>query len=376
MGRIFGFEPLYASTLISKLGSASAVFELSAKETGQLLGPHSKYRECITGAAAVEAREELERLEEHGCHYIACTEDDFPALLRECPDCPAGLYYRSESSTGELFGSGPSIAIVGTRDISPYGRDWTAKIVDACAQAPAKPRIISGLAFGVDITAHIAALDHGLPTIAVLPCGIDEVYPTAHRGVAARIEHSPGSALITDYPPGTAPVAFTFVRRNRIIAGLAGCTVLVESKAKGGGLITCRLADSYGREVFALPGRVDDPRSAGCNALIRAGTAEAITGLSGLGEQLGLGRYSIRKKPEFAGAVAEYYGSLSDTAELNAICKIASLIASQRGVDLEELCNLAGMPYNEAARLAMMLEADGFICIDLMQRCTINARKS
>ena len=376
LGRVFGFEPLYASSLISRLGTASAVFDLSPREVRELMGPHSKYVDGISRAAEDAAALELGRLKEKGCSYIACTEEDFPALLKECPDCPAGLYYRSGTHPRELFGGRPSIAVVGTRDISPYGRDWTRKIVEACSQAPTRPRIVSGLAFGVDITAHVTALECGLPTIAVLPCGIDEIYPTAHRGVAERISSSPGSGVVTDYPPGTAPVAFTFVRRNRIIAGLAGSTVLVESKVKGGGLITCRLAESYGRDVFALPGRVDDARSAGCNAIIREGYAEAITGLSGLGEQLGLGRFSIRKKQDFVAAVAEYYSSRADASEQDALRIIAGLISSNRGANLEELCYLAGIPYNETSRLAMTLEADGFISIDLMQRCTINERKS
>ena len=376
LGKIFGYEPLYVSGLISKLGSASAVFGLSPREADGVLGPHSKYRGRINRAAFEAAGEELQRLEDMGCRFIACTEPGFPSLLKDCPDCPAGLYYKSISSPEEIFTDRPAIAVVGTRDISPYGREWTRKIVDACSQAPAKPLIVSGLAFGVDITAHLTALDCGLPTIAVLPCGIDDLYPSAHRKAAERIASSPGSALVTDYPPGTSPVAFTFVRRNRIIAGLAGCTVLVESKANGGGLITCRMADSYGREVFALPGRVDDPRSAGCNALIRSGTAEAITGLAGLGEQLGLGRYELRKKKDFCSLVAGFYGARADASELDAILGIAALIAGKRGIDLEGLCYLSGKPYNEVSRIAVMLESDGFICTDLTGRCTINARKS
>lgn len=376
LGKIFGYEPLYVSGLISKLGSAASIFDLSPKEADEVLGPHSKYRGKINRLAFEDAARELELLESRGCRFVACTEDEFPALLRDCPDCPAGLYYRSASPPGDIFADRPAIAVVGTRDVSPYGREWTRKIVEACSQAPARPAIISGLAFGVDITAHLAALDFGLPTIAVLPCGIDDLYPAAHRKAAERIASSPASALVTDYPPGTSPVAFTFVRRNRIIAGLAGCTVLVESKANGGGLITCRLADSYGREVFALPGRVDDIRSAGCNALIRRRTAEAITGLSGLGEQLGLGKYSLRKKKDFCAMVAEYYTSRADTSELNAITGIASMIAGKRSIDMEELCYISGKPYNEVSRIAMRLESDGFICTDLTGRCTINARKS
>ena len=376
LGRIFGYEPLYVSGLVSKLGSAAAVFDLSPREADALLGPYSKYRGKICPAALDAACKELKALSARGFHYIACTETDFPALLLDCPDCPAGLYYISKSEPAAFFSGRPAVAVVGTRDISPYGREWTRKIVQTCAQAPSRPCIVSGLAYGVDITAHLTALDCGIPTIAVLPCGIDSIYPAAHRQAAERIAEAPASAIVTDYPPETSPVAFTFVRRNRIIAGLAGCTVLVESKPKGGGLITCRLAESYGREVFALPGRVDDIRSAGCNALIRSGSAQAITGLEGLGEQLGLGKYDIRRKPDFAESVAAFYGARHGTAGLDSITRIASLIAGNRGIGLEDLCFRSGEPYNEVARIAMMLEADGFICIDLMQRCTINARKS
>jgi len=375
LGRIFGYEPLYVSGLVSRLGSASAVFDLSPKEADAVLGPYSKYRGKICRAALDAASAELEALSARGFRYIACTEEDFPALLRDCPDCPAGLYYSSCSEPGEIFSGRPAVAVVGTRDISPYGREWTRKIVETCAQAQSRPCIVSGLAYGVDITAHLAALDCGLPTIAVLPCGIDSIYPAAHRKAAERIREVPASAVVTDYPPGTSPVAFTFVRRNRIIAGLAACTVLVESKANGGGLITCRLADSYGREVFALPGRVDDIRSAGCNALIRSGCAQAVCGLEGLGEQLGLGKFDIRRKAGFAESVAAFYGARLDTLGLDSFTRIAALIAENRGIELEELCYRSGEPYNEVARIAMQLETDGFICIDLMQRCTINARK-
>lgn len=372
--KIFGYEPMYASGLTGRLGSASAVFDLPPGEIDRMLGPHSKFRGMICAAALDDAAEELERLQTAGCRFIASTEEAFPAILKDCPDCPAGLYYRSDSGPEEIFREGPAIAVVGTRDVSAYGREWTRKIVDACAQAPVKPVIVSGLAFGVDITAHLAALDGGLRTIAVLPCGIDEVYPASHRRAAEKIASSPGSALVTDYPPRTSPAPFTFIRRNRIIAGLAGSTVLVESKASGGGLITCRLADSYGRDVFALPGRVDDPRSAGCNALIRNRTAEAVTGLAGLGEQLGLGRYDLRRKKDFVQVVYDFYGSRPESDENGPLVRLAGLIAGQRGIDLEELCYRSGYPYNEAARLATRLEADGFICIDLTGRCTINPR--
>ena len=376
LGHIFGYRPRYATALIEKLGSASAIFRLSKRDLDEILGPHSNYKGMISQEALDASAAELDRLEKTACRYIACTEPAYPSLLRECPDGPAGLYFRSSSSPEEIFAPRPAIAIVGTRDVSPYGRQWTAKIVEACSQAPEKPLIVSGLAYGVDITAHISALESGLPTIAVLPCGIDDVYPSSHKQFAARISGSPGSALVTDYPPQTSPAAFTFVRRNRIIAGLARSTVLIESKSHGGGLITCRLADSYGREVFALPGRVDDIRSAGCNALIKTRTAEAVTDLESLGEQLGLGKYSLKRKNDLMEMISGFYASRTNTLDLNALMQTAGLIKDCRGISIEELCYRTGRPYNETARLVSMLEADGFICMDLTQRCWVNAKKS
>ena len=132
--------------------------------------------------------------------------------------------------------------------------------------------IVSGLALGVDITAHAAALEGGLPTVGVSPVGIDDVYPRRHVPFVERMCATPGCALVTDYPPGTFPAAFSFIRRNRIIAGLAGSTVLIESRIKGGGMITARLAAGYGRDVFAVPGRIDDIRSQGCKTR-RSGSA-------------------------------------------------------------------------------------------------------
>ena len=126
-----------------------------------------------------------------------------------------------------------------------YGREFCTRIVRTLAQAPDRPAIVSGLALGVDITAHLAALDAGLPTIAVIPVGIDDIYPPSHRIAAGRIAAAEGSAIVTDYPPGTAPLQINFIRRNRIIAGLSEATVVVESKAKGGSLVTANIAFSY-----------------------------------------------------------------------------------------------------------------------------------
>jgi len=371
LNRVFGYEPRTALGLVEHLGSAAAVFDLPQKDRDALLGPFSKYSGLLTDSLLEECARELEDLERKGCRFLACTDPAYPEILRDCEDPPAGLYYRSTSPPEEIFAKRTAIAVVGTRDMSPYGREWCTRLVGAMAQAPSKPVIVSGLAYGVDITAHMAALGHGLSTIAVLPGGIDDIYPRKHCVAAEKIAEAPGSALVTDYPPGTAPVAFTFLRRNRIIAALSNATVLIESKIHGGGLITARLASGYGRDVFALPGRIDDVRSAGCNMLIGEKLAEPIVDLSRAGEQLGLGRYNLRREGDFRNRVTETYRSLPEERREPLVCT-AEAIRKRRGVTVDELCTVLGKPYPEVAALTATLESDGIISIDLLQRCTIH----
>ena len=371
LGHIFGYEPLYSLRLVQELGSAEAVFSLPPKQLSEILGPYSKFDGAIRPEALDEAEKELMRLAEKGCRFLAFTDPDYPELLKDCSDPPAGLYFKSISPPSEIFSSSVSVGVVGTRDVSPYGKDWTARLVMAMGRCPVKPCIVSGLAYGVDVTAHLAALKCGLPTIAVLPCGIDEIYPRQHKAIAERIASTPGCALVTDYPPETAPMAYTFVRRNRIIAALSRAILLTESKIKGGGLITCRLASEYGRDVYAVPGRLDDPRSAGCNMLLAQKEAEAVFSAESLCTALGLGKCKAAANPEPEDRVREFYSHLPE-GERASLCRIAAVIRQFRGITLDEICRKTGCPYNEVGRLCYTLESDGFISTDLLQRCSIN----
>ncbi|MBO4428160.1 MAG: DNA-processing protein DprA [Bacteroidales bacterium] len=370
LGRIFGFEPLCSLRLMEALGSARAVFDLPAKALDGILGPFSKYKGMITREAEEQAGEELEKLAAQGCGYLPYTSPDYPALLKECADPPAGLYFRSSSDIATVLGRSPAVGVVGTRDISPYGREWTPKLVRAMSECRDKPVIVSGLAYGVDASAHIAAMDSGLPTVAVLPVGIDDIYPKQHARLAERIESTPGCAIITDYPPGTGPTPNTFLRRNRIIAGLSNAVLITESKIHGGGLITCHLASEYGREVYALPGRIDDPRSAGCNALIGQKLAEAVWSPAAFCEDLGLGVWSRRNKTGLRESILERFRDSSDE-EKEALVSLALRIKAARGATMDELCHDSGIAFGEVSRLAGLLEAEGFIAIDLLQRCTV-----
>lgn len=374
LNRIFGFNPRAGQRILADAGSAMSVFGMDDDGLFALMGPYSRFRDQITMAELDKSASELSRLESQGYSFIPSSCEPYPALLRDCPDAPLGIYVRSGSAPEQVFQDRPAVSIVGTRDMSPYGREWCQRIVDALSHCQHRPVIVSGLALGVDITAHQAALAAGLPTIAVLPTYITDVYPPQHRKAAAAIASTEACALISDYPPGTSPQAISFLRRNRIIAGLSQATVLIESKSKGGGLITANLAFDYARDVYALPGRVDDPRSQGCNRLIRSRVAESIDDLDAFIMSLGLGTYTRRSKAVLKEEIEQYYGTRLENGELRLIQDIASFIKLNRGIPTEDLCTLAGCSWAEASRITGMLESDGFIERDMFQRCSVKFR--
>jgi DNA processing protein len=373
LNRIFGFEPRIALALISHFGSASEVFSLKTEELDLLLGPHSKYRGCITPDTMEREYKDLEKLSSQGISFIGWSESEYPMRLKDCPDAPVGLYIRSSSPSDTLCGKHRAMAIVGTRDLSPYGKEWCERIVISLSELPKeeRPVIISGLALGTDICAHRAALASGLPTIGVMATGPENVYPYRHRYFAEEICSAPGSALITDYPPGTAPLAIHFLRRNRIIAGLSEATVLIESKIKGGGMMTARLASSYNWDVYSLPGRIDDIRSQGCNELLRNNIAAPITSIESFitaaGLDAGPRKHSI---PINEMVIRTYSGKLSDEKIVQTE-KILTAIYNERGITIEEIGDKTGIGYARTSELTGILELDSIISIDLLQRCRI-----
>lgn len=376
LNRIFGFEPRVGLKLIEEFGGAEAVFREEG-EARKVLESYSRARLApfVTESAFESAAMELEELEGNGCRFVGIGDEGYPNLLLECDDPPLGLYYKGVSLPKVVFEGLPQIAVIGTRGLTCYGKDWCQRIVGAMASSCVKPLIVSGLALGVDVAAHKAALEGGIPTVAVMATGIDDLYPSRNKEVGERIASTPGCALITDFPPGTQAVRVNFLRRNRIIAGICRATILVESRIKGGGMMTARLAASYGRDVFALPGRIDDPVSQGCNLLIRENVAEQIGDLGELVAKLGLGRADLRLKADFKEEVQSYYkGKLPDT-EYDDVVKLALFIKGHRGVSIDELCEKLKWTYSRASRLATTLECDGFITVDLLQHCRVENKR-
>ena len=364
LNKIFGYHPRLAMALLEEAGSALGVFS-----AGNVQVPgHPELAARVQPSMLDWAAGELTRIRERGFRFLGYSDPDYPAPLREIPDPPLGLYLNGSTPPTQIFDLHPMVGIVGTRDLSPYGRAWCRKLVEGMARAKVPPCIVSGMALGADGIAHQTALECGLTTIGVLPTGIDKIYPRQHEHLAMQMVGTPGCGLVTDYPTETAPVALNFLRRNRIIAALTRAVIVVESKSQGGSLMTARYAVEYGRDVYALPGRADDLRSAGCNSLIHENMAEIITTPEDLAARLGLGA-STRK------AAAGGRNVLADTLErqfgANSPERAAGLaVQKNRGITVEELSALLCLPFATTMTAVSTLEAAGFVRMDLLRRCS------
>lgn len=387
LNKIFGYHPVLALSLLEQAGSAVKLF--AGGDTFSVAKKMADAPEKVSPSGQTTlasllsqlvpselewARKELERVEAGGFRFVTLNDEDYPTALREIPDPPLGLYLNGTSSPTEIFGWRPMIGIVGTRDISPYGREWCRKMVEALAAAPVQPCIVSGLAFGADGIAHKTALDCGLGTVGVMATGIEQVYPWQHRDLAMSMVRSPGSGVLTDYPMDTSPVAHNFLRRNRIIAGLCSAVIVVESKNKGGSLVTAKYAVDYDREVFALPGRIDDPRSAGCNSLIASNMAHIITSPEELVGQLGLGGRVRGAGGSWATGWTEarFRQHLEKTFGTgSAAVAVGMAVREDRGLRAEDLATHTGLPFATVMEGIGLLEAHGIITTDLLRRCTL-----
>lgn len=282
LGMIFSSKATAAVSIMEQFGSPGELFRLSTREMSEIFGKRSSVPEAIRDGKFLKVAEHEVRLaRQKGIDMIYFRDKEYPARLRACPDAPIILYRKGSAD----LNPGRSVAIVGTRKPSGYGLEQCRKIVYTFSMSGLQPVIVSGLAYGIDICAHRSAIEYGLPTFGVMATGMDRIYPWAHRDDADRIIGQ--GCLLSDFPTGTKPAAFNFIRRNRIIAGMCDAIVVIESGIKGGSMITANLGISYSREIFALPGRITDPLSAGCNLLLEKNSAWAISSPESIIRNLG-----------------------------------------------------------------------------------------
>ena len=271
-----------AKEILDTFGSASAIFEMGRQHAVETYPPLERIAgKLFSRERAEAAARDIDWALDHDVEMITASDDDYPQRLFNCPDAPLLLYKKGRID----FARPRFIAMVGTRASTQYGRRYCEQIVEGLASLSVKPVIVSGLALGIDTHAHEFALKYGLDTVAVMGTGFQEIYPPANEQLAAEIMHQ--GALVTEFSPFVPSYPINFVRRNRIIAGLSDCTLVVESKAKGGGLITASMSLDYDRSVFAIPGRIDDVTFEGCNRLIESNVAAIVTGVGSIIRAMG-----------------------------------------------------------------------------------------
>ena len=274
-----GVGSILIRQLISYCGSAANVFHAPLARLLKVPGiGEVTARAILKPDVLAQAERVSQRVEKMGATALFYTDKAFPARLKTLYDAPALLYFHGSGN----LNAPRTIGLVGTRQATGYGRRITTEIVEALV--PYGVHVISGLAYGIDIAAHRASLVNSLPTIGVMASGLDVIYPNVHQKTAGEMLMLGG--LLTESPPGTKPDAHLFPARNRIIAGLSDAVVVVEAAAKGGALITAEYANNYHRDVFAVPGQLNQAFSAGCNKLIRENKAQIYTSPKDLIETL------------------------------------------------------------------------------------------
>lgn len=260
ISRIKGVGDITAKKLISHCGSANLVFKENKKSLESIPNINKKIIELINDPESLKrAEKEIRFMEKNNVNHLFYTDKNYPSNLKLCMDAPVNLFYKgSVNWNNQRF-----VSIVGTRKCTQFGKEFTENIVSELSKYNVV--IVSGLAFGIDIASHKAALNNNMQTVSVLAHGLDRVYPSQHAKYTKEIIEN--GALLTDYISEKKPERQNFPSRNRIVAGLSEATIVVESSKKGGSLITADIANSYNRDVFAVPGKPKSKQSEGCNHL-------------------------------------------------------------------------------------------------------------
>ena len=336
--------------LIQELGSAVTIYE-NRNDLRQVLPSASK--KTLDGMGHFDtylarAEQELEFCRKGRIQCLGLNDEGYPQRLRDCNDAPILLYYRGTANLNTQH----IVSMVGTRQITAYGKDLCRSFVRDLKRLCPDALVVSGLAYGVDVHCHRAALDEGLETVGVLAHGLDQIYPRHHRETAQQMVAQGG--LLTEYMSATPIDKRNFVQRNRIVAGMADAVVVVESATKGGSLITAHLAQDYNRDIFAFPGRTADPYSAGCNALIRDNVASLITSAEDFALAM---RWAVpAASPQREVLQRDLFPELSPEEQL--------IVACLKDVDrktISQITSEASLPFNHVNVLLTGLELKGIV---------------
>lgn len=334
------------------------------------------------------ADEEMRFAQDNNISIITLADEAYPQRLKECNDAPLALFFKGNANLNAKH----CISIVGTRKATPYAADCIAQLTARLKQLCPDILIVSGLAYGVDIMAHRQAIDHALPTVAVLAHGLDTLYPSRHRKEATLMMQNGG--LLTEYFSQSKIDKRNFLQRNRIVAGMSAATLLVESAEHGGGLVTCRLAQSYQRDVFAIPGNINNLYSVGCNRLIRDNVAGLVTSAEDILKAMlweedvldvstatsssrgassintsSLNTSSISSSSRYSSSISSSGNSVSgvgtasaSTARVpNGAQAVLDVLTKENDLHIDIIATRAGLPVNKVLALLFQLEMSGMV---------------
>lgn len=343
-----------AVRLHTAAGSAAAVVE-QCDDIRTLLPDISpniarRMQGCVSAYAGKAEEEEL-WCQDNGIRILAYNDDAYPCRLRSCHDAPMTLFVRG----GGDLNPNHAVCVVGTRKCTVYGIDFIHNMMEDLSGMCPDLMVTSGLAYGIDIYAHRAALDYGMETVAVVAHGQDHLYPALHRPEAERMAAGNG-AVVSEFVRGTRPVARNFLQRNRIIAGMSDAVIVVESAEHGGSLVTARIAQDYGREVFAVPGPVTAEYSRGCNSLIRDNKAALITNAADMMEAMMWQEEERRSRARRQGIERSLFPELSDEER-----RIIDALKEHGDCQTNLLIAYTAMPISTIVPLLFSLEMKGMI---------------
>ncbi|MBC7605349.1 MAG: DNA-protecting protein DprA [Burkholderiales bacterium] len=342
--KVEGVGDIVSKKLLSHFDNAASVFKASASQLASIGGIGSiLLRNLKDKTIFQKAEAELKFIEKNRINVSFFQDENYPDRLKHCLDGPLLLF----SSGNIQLHKRKIISIVGTRQITPYGSAFCQKLIEDLA--PLNPIIVSGFAYGVDIAAHQAALDNQLQTIGVVAHGLNQIYPKVHKKYVAKVEENGG--FMTEFWSSSNPDKENFVRRNRIVAGISEATIVIESADKGGSLITANMANDYNRDVFAVPGRISDKYSQGCNNLIKTQKANLIGSAADLIYQLNWDLETPKKAIQ-----KQLFVSLDETEQ-----RIYDFL-SQNGKELLDLIALAcDLPVFKISGILLNMELKGVV---------------
>ena len=338
---------VHAKALVNIYGDAQTIFKAPKKQLENIEGIGTVRANGIKAFKDFTSCEaEIKFIEKYKITPLFITDDNYPKRLLNCYDSPALLYYRGNADLNK----NKFVSIVGTRNHSDYGKQQCEKLVEELKEQ--NIIVVSGLAFGIDSIAHKAALKNNLQTVGVLAHGLDRIYPAQNKIIAKQMTEQGG--LLTDFISGTNPDKQNFPKRNRIVAGMCDALVVIESGVKGGSLITAELANSYNKDVFAIPGRVTDTKSEGCNYLVKNNKASLITGAADLLELMNwlpLEKKQVKQQREL-------FIELTDDEKI-----VVAILQQQENIQIDELYFKSGLSSSAVAAALLMLEMQNVVAV-------------